>query len=1516
MSNLGRRGFFAFMVLNMVLWSVGGISLPVRGATALADGDLIKGSGNAVYYYTNGERFVFPTAGTYKTWYSNFSAVKTIMDDELAAVPIGGNVTYRPGTRWVKITTDPKVYAVESNGMLRWVSSEAMAVALHGANWNKTIDDIPDAFFAGNYEVSDALDEDTHPVGSLIKYEGSADVYYVAEGPEKRKIASGDAFMANWFRDEFVYATSVAYEDGDPITGAEAALRDVSQSGAGEPGDEEPGDEEPSAGKGDLDVSLSKSNPGATSVIADSTGTGGDGAQAFAPFLALDFEAGDSDATVNTLKFSRLGISSDTDLSNVYLKEGSTILAEMNSFSSKVVTFSSGAGLFKVKAGETRTIWLVGDITNGTTAGKTLGFSLAEVGHVTTDGGDVSGSFPLNGSLMTTAAVTDLGRFSITNTTTFPSTIDAGPDVQEFWRFTVQGQDQNIDVKKLGVTMVGTVKEGDLQGLYLEVDGSPITQPQEFTGGTNQLMFSFDPAWRLTQGQTKIVILKGKVINGAGRTFEWTIRDEAQAMAQDVQYGAYLKLNGSNTFALIESDTAGTGTTINAGTLTISRATTSPTGSLALSALQQTLAIFDMKAYGEDMKVDTFNVSTLLSSDTTGGTDLNNGKLLLGGSQIGTTQDLQTVNTSADVDCSDTDATNDDTCFASLGNTVIIKAGETKQLSIVADVLSGAGAALTNGSTVTVALNAGGDATAADGATGANNLTRQSSLGTTTTNASSGNQLTLTSGAISVAKNLAMADGNSSNPTAVLGAVGAKISTFTITASAAEGASVTSITIADAVDTTFATEATGNSLADFFQNLRLMTAGGVPIGTTKGTLTDSDTATYSFSATPALDLQKSEQLVVNVYADVKSGLTATQLTQINTTDVNGEIQISSVTATGKETSTSVGVTSQTIALQNMFLASSGALTVALDAATPKSGQLVMGDSDQTLGIFKLTATTAEDIKVKKLVLAINTWDFGAWSNLKLYDQAGKPLGNIVSSLSNVNSGTATAGSTTSITLSSAVAPIADATASAYVGAIVAITNGNADGTGGEGQSRVITAYSTARLATVATMTAATTSSVYVVGGQAVFDLGDALVVPKGDDLKVTLKGTVNQFPNTVSGVPSLTPILPDTTGALTAYASEVRGVDSNSTITPTGFTAGAVSANAQDVYRTKTTVTKHASSPSGTSTASTTQEVLRFTVTAHANRDAVVNAITFTTSGTAVAGAAAPNLTGTAATNLYDVNDLNTVLATEAYKTVTCTSGSTNTCVAADGAFDAIPIGARVYAITTANGVANSAYRTVTINSGTTITLDSVLLVALANNDVVRYLPLAGSAQRIFMGAQTTITGTADIATTATAIPVTSTNGFATGDVVTILGYTSATGNALTSLTGTACMIASLTATQITLDGTITAVCTTVSPALAAIDPDFLVATSGGPTFEALSTKHTGRAIVFTGLLNANSGELVSKGTSKTYVLKGDTTGLTTNNTLQLEIGATSDFNWDDGMVFGVTTITKDIPVRGGTLLY
>lgn len=117
---------------------------------------LIKGSTPAVYEIEDGKRWVFPNERVYFSWHPDFSEVQSVTDQELAAYQIGGNVTYKPGLKLVKIQSDPRVFAVGKGGILRWLKTEEAAAALYGADWNKQVDDIPDSFFA-NYRQGESI---------------------------------------------------------------------------------------------------------------------------------------------------------------------------------------------------------------------------------------------------------------------------------------------------------------------------------------------------------------------------------------------------------------------------------------------------------------------------------------------------------------------------------------------------------------------------------------------------------------------------------------------------------------------------------------------------------------------------------------------------------------------------------------------------------------------------------------------------------------------------------------------------------------------------------------------------------------------------------------------------------------------------------------------------------------------------------------------------------------------------------------------------------------------------------------------------------------------------------------------------------------------------------------------------------------------------------------------------------------------------------------------------------------
>lgn len=154
------KGFFSrmFAVAAIVTTIIGTFGAALS-AQAVVSNTLIKGSSPAVYWYaSNGKRYVFPNLKTYYTWFTSndFGRVQVISDYELSQIPLGGNVTYRGGAKLVKVTTDPRVYAVSRYGTLRWVTSEYLAAQLYGQNWRWQVEDVPDAFFV-NYTMGSPI---------------------------------------------------------------------------------------------------------------------------------------------------------------------------------------------------------------------------------------------------------------------------------------------------------------------------------------------------------------------------------------------------------------------------------------------------------------------------------------------------------------------------------------------------------------------------------------------------------------------------------------------------------------------------------------------------------------------------------------------------------------------------------------------------------------------------------------------------------------------------------------------------------------------------------------------------------------------------------------------------------------------------------------------------------------------------------------------------------------------------------------------------------------------------------------------------------------------------------------------------------------------------------------------------------------------------------------------------------------------------------------------------------------
>ncbi len=169
----------------------------------------------------DGKRHPFPNAVIFRSWFPDFSSVRTIPPSDMAAIPLGAPVLVRPGTYWVKIASDPRTYFVSPDGYtLRWIKDEAAARALGGPDWASRVIDVEPTYFTKfrqGPDIDQAALSSSWPSGALMEAPGSTDAWYVDRGTRRRVTD----LAANHFERLFVRMLAGSWEtlpEGLPLS--------------------------------------------------------------------------------------------------------------------------------------------------------------------------------------------------------------------------------------------------------------------------------------------------------------------------------------------------------------------------------------------------------------------------------------------------------------------------------------------------------------------------------------------------------------------------------------------------------------------------------------------------------------------------------------------------------------------------------------------------------------------------------------------------------------------------------------------------------------------------------------------------------------------------------------------------------------------------------------------------------------------------------------------------------------------------------------------------------------------------------------------------------------------------------------------------------------------------------------------------------------------------------------------------------------------------------------------------
>jgi len=529
-------GVGAITILSMSM-----LMVPVQVGAAAVAGDLIKMSGLSSVYYlgADGKRYVFPNEATYFSWYSDFSKVVTISQSELEALPLGKNVTVRPGTKLVKITTNPKVYAVTPGGVLIAIPDEATAKTLWGDNWAKRVIDVPDAFFT-NYTIGSAsVNSAAYPAGSIIKYASAPDVYYIAADGKAQKITSEAAFLANGFKwsDIVTAPTSVAMPAlGTDIAGKDSAIADTS-SGAG--GSIYTG------GTG-LTVSLSGDTPASRNVPSYST---------LVPWVTVNLTASNDGAvTVDQMTFTRKGTGEASDFDGGYLYSGDTILSTKRSVNTSDHNITFNALNLTIPAGATKSVTLrMNAKTSGTVNGNHY-FELTSASAVAANGATVSGSFPISGNQMTYSTV-EAGTVTITGqTNTYNYKVgETGRTLAEL-TLANNNNKEDVNITRIRFKYEGTAAANAVGNLSLDLDGT-IVKSGVTVSSDKYVDFLLDTPFLLKKSTTINATVRGDIVTDINKNLELYIKNATDFEARGTAYGNFYGVTLAGNYGSSYDDT-------------------------------------------------------------------------------------------------------------------------------------------------------------------------------------------------------------------------------------------------------------------------------------------------------------------------------------------------------------------------------------------------------------------------------------------------------------------------------------------------------------------------------------------------------------------------------------------------------------------------------------------------------------------------------------------------------------------------------------------------------------------------------------------------------------------------------------------------------------------------------------------------------------------------------------------------------------------------------------------------
>lgn len=365
--------------------------------------------------------------------------------------------------------------------------------------------------------------------------------------------------------------------------------------------------------------------------IGPAAGTIPDGS-IYNPVLKLRFTAGASAVNVSSVTVTRGGYIANTMITGLSawddaaVRYGNIVTALT---SDGKATLSFGTTPFSVPAGQSKVLTIAANIDALAGSGS-VSFSVAAASDINV-GGTVSGTFPITGSTFTVVdgstsladirlsdqAVSGMSSANAQNSAV-DGNVEIGTDVQKEvfkLRLNQNNSREGVKLEKLSFYVSGTIDETkDLRNwkLYSPEGNVLATADRSYDRNVN---FVLATPYLIDKGLSKDLSVKVDVTDGSSRYFTLYIMNDYDVTVRGVTTGAGIVPADSTGGALAAADTQANAASayfkMKAGDLTVSKAASSPSGSVAPSSQNVVLAEFDLKSAGEKLEIRKMGVKVL-----------------------------------------------------------------------------------------------------------------------------------------------------------------------------------------------------------------------------------------------------------------------------------------------------------------------------------------------------------------------------------------------------------------------------------------------------------------------------------------------------------------------------------------------------------------------------------------------------------------------------------------------------------------------------------------------------------------------------------------------------------------------------------------------------------------------------------------------------------------------------------------------------------------------------------------